>query len=91
MNSLAAKTALVTGASRGIGRAAAIALAQADAKILIHYGDSDSEREADAVVTRSVPLAARQKRSAPICVKPRDPNFSQGKFARLPAADWTSS
>ena len=32
------KTALVTGASRGIGRAAAIALARAGAQVLVHYG-----------------------------------------------------
>ena len=32
------KTALVTGASRGIGRAAAVALATAGAQVLVHYG-----------------------------------------------------
>ena len=37
MNEFAGKTALVTGASRGIGAAAAIALAQAGcATVLIH-------------------------------------------------------
>jgi 3-oxoacyl-[acyl-carrier protein] reductase len=48
MNNLKGKTALVTGASRGIGRASALALAQAGAQVLIHY--SSSEKEADAVV-----------------------------------------
>jgi 3-oxoacyl-[acyl-carrier protein] reductase len=48
MNNLNGKTALVTGASRGIGRASALALAQAGAQVLIHY--SSSEKEADAVV-----------------------------------------
>jgi NAD(P)-dependent dehydrogenase (short-subunit alcohol dehydrogenase family) len=48
MNELAGKTALVTGASRGIGRASAIALARAGAGVLIHYGSG--EQEADAVV-----------------------------------------
>ena len=48
MNSLSGKTALVTGASRGIGRASALALAQAGAQVLVHY--SNSEKEADAVV-----------------------------------------
>jgi 3-oxoacyl-[acyl-carrier protein] reductase len=48
MNRLDGKTALVTGASRGIGRAIARALAQAGARVLVHY--SSNEKEADAVV-----------------------------------------
>jgi NAD(P)-dependent dehydrogenase (short-subunit alcohol dehydrogenase family) len=48
MSNLKGKTALVTGASRGIGRASALALAQAGAQVLVHY--SSSEKEADAVV-----------------------------------------
>jgi 3-oxoacyl-[acyl-carrier protein] reductase len=48
MNKLQGKTALVTGASRGIGRASALALAQAGARVLVHY--SSSQQEADAVV-----------------------------------------
>jgi 3-oxoacyl-[acyl-carrier protein] reductase len=48
MNKLKGKTALVTGASRGIGRASALALAQAGAQVLVHY--SSGEKEADAVV-----------------------------------------
>jgi 3-oxoacyl-[acyl-carrier protein] reductase len=48
MNKLQGKTALVTGASRGIGRASALALAQEGAQVLVHY--SNSENEADAVV-----------------------------------------
>jgi 3-oxoacyl-[acyl-carrier protein] reductase len=48
MNKLNGKTAMVTGASRGIGRASALALAQAGAQVLVHY--SSSEKEADAVV-----------------------------------------
>jgi NAD(P)-dependent dehydrogenase (short-subunit alcohol dehydrogenase family) len=39
------KTALVTGASRGIGRAAALALAEAGAHVLVHYGRSAKEAE----------------------------------------------
>jgi len=43
------KTALVTGASRGIGRATAAALARAGARVLVHYGRS--EREAESLVS----------------------------------------
>jgi 3-oxoacyl-[acyl-carrier protein] reductase len=42
------KTALVTGASRGIGRAIASALAGAGAHVLVHYGRS--ERDAESLV-----------------------------------------
>jgi NAD(P)-dependent dehydrogenase (short-subunit alcohol dehydrogenase family) len=43
MANLSNKTALVTGASRGIGRATAIALADAGARVLVHYGKSQNE------------------------------------------------
>jgi len=45
MASLTNKTALVTGASRGIGRATASALAEAGAHILVHYGRSAQDAE----------------------------------------------
>ena len=45
MTSLQNKTALVTGASRGIGRATALALAEAGAHVLVHYGRSVQEAE----------------------------------------------
>ena len=48
MYELNGKTALVTGASRGIGRASARALAQAGAQVLVHYGSSP--QEADSLV-----------------------------------------
>ena len=48
MSDLSGKTALVTGASRGIGRAAALALAAAGACVLVHYGRG--AKDADAVV-----------------------------------------
>jgi 3-oxoacyl-[acyl-carrier protein] reductase len=43
MTTLQSKTALVTGASRGIGRAIASALAEAGAHVLVHYGRSAEE------------------------------------------------
>ena len=45
MSSLSGKTALVTGASRGIGRATALALAKEGAQVLVHYGNSPKEAE----------------------------------------------
>jgi NAD(P)-dependent dehydrogenase (short-subunit alcohol dehydrogenase family) len=48
MASLANKTALVTGASRGIGHATAEALAKAGAHLIVHYGRAAAE--ADALV-----------------------------------------
>ena len=45
MATLQGKTALVTGASRGIGRATALALAAAGARVLVHYGRSAQDAE----------------------------------------------
>jgi 3-oxoacyl-[acyl-carrier protein] reductase len=46
MTSLANKTALVTGASRGMGRATALALAAAGARVIVHYGRNAAEAKA---------------------------------------------
>jgi NAD(P)-dependent dehydrogenase (short-subunit alcohol dehydrogenase family) len=43
---LSGKTALVTGASRGIGRASALALAKAGAQVLVHYSSGTDEAAA---------------------------------------------
>ena len=48
MSNLSGKTALVTGDSRGIGRASALALAKAGAQVLVHY--NGGEKDAAAVV-----------------------------------------
>ncbi len=48
MSNLSGKTALVTGASRGIGRASALGLAKAGAQVLVHY--NGGEKDATAVV-----------------------------------------
>jgi NAD(P)-dependent dehydrogenase (short-subunit alcohol dehydrogenase family) len=45
------KTALVTGASRGIGRATALALAETGAHVLVHYGRSDRYGHVEEVAT----------------------------------------
>jgi NAD(P)-dependent dehydrogenase (short-subunit alcohol dehydrogenase family) len=49
MSDLVSRTALVTGASRGIGRATAKALAAAGARVIVHYGNA--RQEADSLVT----------------------------------------
>src|ERR1700757_3796672 len=45
MTTLQGKTALVTGASRGIGRATASVLANSGAHVLVHYGRSAQDAE----------------------------------------------
>lgn len=57
MSTLSGKTALVTGASRGIGRAAALALAKQGAQVLVHY--SSAQAEAEAVVSEIRTLGGR--------------------------------
>jgi 3-oxoacyl-[acyl-carrier protein] reductase len=53
MASLQGKTALVTGASRGIGRATASALAGAGARVLVHYGRSAQDGESLVAAIRA--------------------------------------
>src|ERR1700688_3498550 len=53
MPNLHNKTALVTGASRGIGRATASALAEAGARVLVHYGRSAQDAESLVADIRS--------------------------------------
>ena len=52
MTPLENKKALVTGASRGIGRATALAFAKAGAHVLVHYGRSRQEAESLVVEIR---------------------------------------
>lgn len=57
---LQGKTALVTGASRGIGAAAAIALARGGAaRVIVHYGSQREGAEGTAAAVRSAGAEAR--------------------------------
>lgn len=57
MTSLKGKTALVTGASRGIGRASALALAKLGAQVLVHY--ASGAKEADSVAAEIRKMGGR--------------------------------
>src|ERR1700681_338452 len=57
MATLTGKTALVTGGSRGIGRASALALAAARAQVLVHSGRG--AKEADGVVAEIAAAGGR--------------------------------
>jgi NAD(P)-dependent dehydrogenase (short-subunit alcohol dehydrogenase family) len=72
MTNLSGKTALVTGASRGIGRASALALAGAGAQVLVHY--SNSEKEADAVVAEIRKRGGRAEKVGADLRKPEGPH-----------------
>src|SRR6266436_7308090 len=62
MSNLSGKTALVTGASRGIGRASALALAKAGAQVLVH--DGSGEKAAAAVVAEIRQAGGRAEKVA---------------------------
>ena len=68
MTSLKGKTALVTGASRGIGRASALALASAGAQVLIHTAAVPTRPRRSS--PRSVPRAGAPKPLAPTSEHP---------------------
>ena len=72
MTSLNGKTALVTGASRGIGRASALALAKLGAQVLVHYGQA--AKEAEAVVAEIRKSGGRADAIATDLVAPDGPH-----------------
>ena len=69
MTTLQNKTALVTGASRGIGRATAAALASAGAHVLVHFGRS--KHEAESLVAE---IQAKGGRATAISVNLENPD-----------------
>ena len=72
MSNLSGKTALVTGASRGIGRASALALAKAGAQVLVHY--SSRGKEAEAVVAEIRQAGGRADKAAADLRAPNGPH-----------------
>jgi len=71
MNALAGKIALVTGGSRGIGRACSLALAQAGADVAVNYRErGDAAREVCSLVDRlgrrGFPIQADVSRSSEV-------------------------
>jgi NAD(P)-dependent dehydrogenase (short-subunit alcohol dehydrogenase family) len=77
MSALTGKTALVTGASRGMGRASALALAASGAQVLVHYGRG--AKEADGVVAEIRKAGGRADAIAADLAAPDGPH----KLAKL--------
>jgi NAD(P)-dependent dehydrogenase (short-subunit alcohol dehydrogenase family) len=84
MPTLTGKTALVTGASRGIGRASALALADAGAQVLVHYGRSAAE--ADAVVKAIVDAGGRAQALQADMAAPDGPHKLAAEVRRIVGA-----
>jgi 3-oxoacyl-[acyl-carrier protein] reductase len=71
MNPLAGKIALVTGASRGIGRGCAVALAEAGADVAVNYrlqeeGAKETCFQVERLGRRAVPIRADVSRAADV-------------------------
>jgi len=79
MSALTGKTALVTGASRGMGRASARALAASGAQVLVHYGRG--AKEADGVVAEIRKAGGRADAIAADLAAPDGPH-KLAKFVR---------
>jgi NAD(P)-dependent dehydrogenase (short-subunit alcohol dehydrogenase family) len=83
MTTLQGKTALVTGASRGIGRATASVLANSGAHVLVHYGRSaqDAESLVAGILSKGGPTWELRKGQ----------RCWRREFVRSSASDWMCS
>jgi 3-oxoacyl-[acyl-carrier protein] reductase len=81
MASLSGKSAVVTGASRGIGRAAALALAQGAARVLVHYGRGATEAQRVADEIRSA--GGRAETIGADLAAPNGPHELAGKIRAI--------
>ena len=86
MTKLSGKTALVTGASRGIGRATALALAGAGAQVLVRYSSAAQEA---AVVEQIVGAGGKAEMIAADLRAPDGPHTLARACRLLLAAVWT--
>jgi 3-oxoacyl-[acyl-carrier protein] reductase len=80
-SSLANATALVTGASRGMGRATALALAEAGARVIVHYGRNADE--AKAVVDQIRAAGGRAEAVAADLAAPNGPHALAAEVRNL--------
>ena len=77
--SLTGKNAVVTGASRGIGKAIALGLAEAGADVIVTYREKRDEAEA---VTASIKALGRRAEAHPLDVRDRSSVAALAKDAR---------
>ncbi len=97
--SLEGKTALVTGASRGIGRAIAVELARAGAQVVVGYNSGGSEAEAVAAdiggralqadVSSAADAARLVEEAGDLDILVNNAGVTRdGLLARMPDEDW---
>jgi len=79
---------LVTGASRGIGRATALALAEAGSRVIVHYGNSKAEADKVVEEIRSAGVPGRMPFS-PIWERQTAQPYSPKEFKNWWIHVWT--